>query len=101
MIKPVAGFIVYGVHKDRMKDPLGKPFIDEKIIDRAKKTLIQRGINIVEHDTIIATKQEARRALKRIDQGETRGAVYETTVSQGERWDLPGHRDAFRAPGLW
>ena len=26
------GFIVYGVHKDGLKDPMGQPFIDEELI---------------------------------------------------------------------
>ena len=29
MIQPTVGFIVYGVHKDGLKDPMGTPFIDE------------------------------------------------------------------------
>ena len=32
MIKPKVGFIVYGVHKDGLKDPMGTPFIDEAMI---------------------------------------------------------------------
>ena len=63
MIEPTAGFIVYGVHKDGLKDPMGKPFIDEQIIERSKTALKQRGIKLVDHDTIIATKKEAREAL--------------------------------------
>ncbi len=63
MIEPTAGFIVYGIHKDGLKDPMGKPFIDEQIIERSKTALKQRGIKLVEYDTIIATKKEAREAL--------------------------------------
>jgi len=66
MIEPAAAFIVYGVHKDGLKDPMGKPFIDEAVIERSKEALRQRGIKLVEHDTIIATKEEAREALKRM-----------------------------------
>ena len=32
MIKPKVGFIVYGVHKDGLLDPMGTPFIDDKLI---------------------------------------------------------------------
>ncbi len=64
MIHPTAGFIVYGVHKDGLQDPLGVPFIDDRVISEAKQALKDRGIRLVEHDTIIATKREARAALK-------------------------------------
>ncbi len=63
MIKPTAGFIVFGVHKDGLKDPIGAPFIDQSIIDRSKAALKQRGVNLVEHDTVIASKSEAVSAL--------------------------------------
>jgi hypothetical protein len=29
MITPKVGFIVYGVHKDGLVDPMGAPFIDD------------------------------------------------------------------------
>ncbi len=29
MVKPRIGFIVFGVHKDGLQDPMGAPFIDE------------------------------------------------------------------------
>ena len=70
MIQPKAGFIVYGVHKDGLKDPMGRPFIDDKIIERSKKALAERGIALVEHDVVIATKQEARRAFKKMKDDE-------------------------------
>lgn len=66
MIRPTAGLIVYGVHKDGLCDPMGQPFIDEGVIARSKKALIDRGIDLVEHDVVIASKQEARAALKRM-----------------------------------
>ena len=31
MQKPKVGFIVYGVHKDGLPDPMGTPFIDNKL----------------------------------------------------------------------
>lgn len=60
MIKPKIGFIVYGVHKDGLLDPLGMPFIDDKLIEQAKQTLRQAGLDLVEHDIIIASKAEAK-----------------------------------------
>ena len=63
MIKPTAGFIVFGVHKDGLEDPMGAPFIDQSIIDRSKAALRKRGVNLVEHDTVIASKSEAASAL--------------------------------------
>ncbi|MDD3840199.1 MAG: hypothetical protein PHP06_06455 [Clostridia bacterium] len=63
MITPTAGFIVYGVHKDGLKDPSGDLFIDDSIIQKSKKALKERGVDLVEHDVIVATKQEAKEAL--------------------------------------
>lgn len=65
MIKPKIGFIVYGVHKDGLLDPMGKPFVDDNLIYECKKTLSNNGIEVIEHDTIIATKNEAKQALKK------------------------------------
>jgi L-fucose isomerase-like protein len=66
MLKPKAAFIVFGVHKDGLKDPMGVPFIDKKIINNSKEALLERGIDLVEHDTIVATKEEAREAFQKI-----------------------------------
>lgn len=66
MITPTAGFIVYGVHKDGLKDPMGAPFIDEAVVRRSKKALRDAGVNLVEHDVVVASKPEARAALKRM-----------------------------------
>jgi len=41
MNKTRVGFIVYGVHKDGLLDPLGTPFIDNKLIENAKSALIE------------------------------------------------------------
>jgi L-fucose isomerase-like protein len=60
MIKTKVGFIVYGVHKDGLQDPMGTPFIDEKIVAGAKQALINSGLEVVEYDLVIASKQEAR-----------------------------------------
>jgi L-fucose isomerase-like protein len=66
MITPKIGFIVYGVHKNGLTDPTGTPFINEKVISDSKEALIKSGIEIVEHEIIIATKQEAREAFKKM-----------------------------------
>lgn len=60
MIKTKVGFIVYGVHKDGLKDPMGTPFIDSKIVAGAKQALKNSGLELVEYDLVIATKKEAR-----------------------------------------
>jgi L-fucose isomerase-like protein len=60
MLKTKVGFIVYGVHKDGLPDPMGKPFIDDSIVANAKKALQANGLEIVEHDLVIASKKEAR-----------------------------------------
>jgi hypothetical protein len=68
VIQPTIGFIVYGVHKDGLLDPMGKPFIDEALITEAKNALRKEGLNLIEHDTVIASKEEAKDALKRMKQ---------------------------------
>lgn len=66
MITPTVGFIVYGVHKDGLKDPMGTPFIDDALVARSKEALRAAGLRLVEHDIVVATKEEARVALKRM-----------------------------------
>lgn len=66
MIRPTIGFLVYGVHKDGLKDPMGQPFIDEAIVARSKQALRDQGVELIEHETVLATKQEARAALKKM-----------------------------------
>lgn len=65
MIKTKIGFIVYGVHKDGLKDPMGQPFIDEKIVAGAKKALQNADVEVVEHDLVVASKKEARECFDR------------------------------------
>ncbi len=64
MIKPTAGFIVFGVHKDGLKDPMGTPFIDESVIQRSQEALRQGGVELLVHDTIVASKAEAAAAFR-------------------------------------
>ncbi len=66
MIQPTVGFIVYGVHKDGLKDPMGVPFIDAAIVKRSREALAQAGLRIVEHDIVISTREEARNAMKKM-----------------------------------
>jgi len=63
MISATAGFVVYGVHKDGLADPMGAPFIDEKIVARSREALRARGIQLRDHPIVIASKAEARAAL--------------------------------------
>jgi L-fucose isomerase-like protein len=60
MIKAKVGFIVYGVHKDGLQDPMGTPFIDDSVVAGAKEALKRSGLDLVEYDPVIATKKEAR-----------------------------------------
>lgn len=60
MIKPKVAFVVFGVHKDGLKDPMGTPFIDGVLIEKSKKALSDAGLELVTHDVIVADKQEAR-----------------------------------------
>jgi L-fucose isomerase-like protein len=66
VIQATIGFIVFGVHKDGLKDPLGAPFIDEALIQRAKSALVAAGLKVVEHKTVVANKEEARAAFKKM-----------------------------------
>ena len=63
MISPTAGFIVYGVHKDGLADPMGTPFIDQKVVAKSREALAARGIKLREHPIVMASKAEARAAL--------------------------------------
>jgi hypothetical protein len=68
MSKPKVGFVVYGVHKDGLKDPMGTPFIDGALVQQAKAALRAAGLNLVEHKLVIASKAEARECLARFKQ---------------------------------
>ncbi len=71
MVRPKFGFIVFGVHKDGLTDPMGKAFIDASIVEKSKRALSDSGVEIVEHDIVIATKEESRIALARMKQDPT------------------------------
>ena len=75
MIQPVVGFIVYGVHKDGLEDPMGRPFIDSALIAQAKQALRQAGVKLVEHEVVVASKQEAVDALRAMKHDESLDAV--------------------------
>ncbi len=75
MIQPKVGFIVYGVHKDGLKDPMGEPFIDAGIVQRAKRALTQAGLKIVPYNVVIASKEEAIAALRQMKHAEDVDAV--------------------------
>ena len=66
MIEPTVGFIVYGVHKDGLKDPMGQPFIDAAVVERSQNALTDAGVKLVKHDTVVATKAEGIAALRRM-----------------------------------
>ncbi len=70
MITAKIGFVVYGVHKDGLQDPLGMPFIDDAIVSKSKAALKKAGLEMVEYDTVIASKKEAKEcfsAFKKMD----------------------------------
>src|SRR5512136_2074090 len=66
MVTPKVGFVVYGVHKDGLKDPMGVPFIDDAIVAAAKRSLRAAGMQLVEHDIVVASKAEARDCFRRM-----------------------------------
>ena len=63
MVRSKTAFVIYGVHKDGLKDPDGNLFIDQSIIDGAKDALAKEGVELVEEELIVATKQEAKDIL--------------------------------------
>ena len=66
MIRPKMGFVVFGVHKDGLKDPMGVPFINDKIIEDSKAALRKKGVDIVENDIVVAYKNEAKEAFRKL-----------------------------------
>lgn len=72
---PKVGFIVYGVHKDGLKDPMGTPFIDHKIISNAKEALKNAGLQLVEYDLVIASKEEAKECFSKFKKDDNIDAI--------------------------
>lgn len=60
MLTPKVGFVVYGVHKDGLLDPMGTPFIDDALVAAAKAALRAAGMDLVEYDLVVASKHEAQ-----------------------------------------
>src|ERR1022692_1112724 len=54
---------------------MGKPFIDETLIERAKSALRAAGLKVIEHGTVVASKEEARAAFKKMKCDDTIDAV--------------------------
>jgi len=75
MIQPNVGFIVYGVHKDGLKDPMGTPFVDDALIEKSKKALTRAGIRLEVHPTVVATREEARAAMKQMKDNDQIDAI--------------------------
>jgi hypothetical protein len=75
LIQLTVGFIVFGVHKDGLQDPMGTPFIDDALIERAKSALVSAGLKVVEHGVIVASKEEARTAFRKMKSDPTVDAV--------------------------
>ena len=75
MIHPTVGFIVYGVHKDGLKDPMGTPFVDDALIEKSKKALARSGIRLQVYPTVVASREEARAAMKQMKDDDQIDAV--------------------------
>jgi hypothetical protein len=75
MIEAKIGFVVYGVHKDGLKDPMGTPFIDDAIVERAKQALVAAGLKLVESRPVVASKREARACFNRLKKMDDLDAV--------------------------
>ena len=66
VMQATIGFIVFGVHKDGLRDPMGTPFIDDALVQRAKSALVAAGLKVIEHGVVVASKEEARAAFKKM-----------------------------------
>src|SRR6202050_1777592 len=66
VIQATVGFIVFGVHKDGLKDPMGTPFVDDRLVQRAKNGLVAAGLKVIEHGIVVASKEEARTAFRKM-----------------------------------
>src|ERR1700683_4584949 len=54
---------------------MGTPFIDDAVIRRSKKALSAAGLQIVDHDVVVASKKEAETALKKMKSNDAVDAV--------------------------
>jgi L-fucose isomerase-like protein len=75
MVKAKVGFIIYGVHKDGLLDPMGTPFIDDQLVQQAKQALKKAGLELIEHDLIIASKREAKECFSKFKKMDDLDAV--------------------------
>ena len=69
------GFVVFGVHKDGLADPMGAPFIDPAIVDAARGALRANGLDLVEAEVVVSTRKEARACFDRLRRMEDVQAV--------------------------
>ena len=90
MIRPKVGFIVYGVHKNGLQDPMGTPFIDNQLVAKAKKALREAGLHLVLNDHVIASKAEAKPAGPGAGRRLERGPNHEKRLNAGRA--RVGHR---------
>ena len=58
-------FVVFGVHKDGLTDPTGQPFVDDTIVEAAKRAL-RPDLDLDDYPVVIASKREARDCLLRL-----------------------------------
>ena len=75
MIKPKVGFIVYGVHKNGLKDPMGTPFIDDALVRKSKDALRKAGLELVEHNVVVASKKEAVKCFSKFKKMDDVGSI--------------------------
>ncbi len=69
------GFVVFGVHKDGLADPMGAPFIDPAIVEAARGSLKANGLDLVESEVVVSTRAEARACFDRLRRMEDIQAV--------------------------
>jgi hypothetical protein len=66
MGKPRIAWVVYGVHKDGLLDPMGTPFIDQDLVTKSRDSLSAAGLDLVEHEIVVASKAEALACFARL-----------------------------------
>lgn len=75
MLKTRVGFIVYGVHKDGLQDPMGEKFIDDAIIENARKALVAKEVELDVYDVVVASKEESVAAFSKYKNDDSIDAV--------------------------